>query len=120
MWLKGYVRGGMRQEDEVDSLDRLNSSITSTTNRALKWQDGILKTIYRLADIVAGDRTAVTTPAAHVPAARPDDEDVLIDRVDKLRHLIDHVKDLQRKAELEDQMDASLANSLIRYAQRLQ
>ncbi|KAJ8576561.1 hypothetical protein ON010_g2653 [Phytophthora cinnamomi] len=118
--LKDYVRGGMRQEDEVDSLNLQNSSYTTTAGRIPKWQDGILKTINRLADIVVGGRAPVATPAENVPATRPENEDVLFDRIDKLHHLIDQVKERQRKAELEGQTAAALANSLTLYQQCLQ
>ncbi|KAE8982678.1 hypothetical protein PR003_g17444 [Phytophthora rubi] len=109
--LRDYVRGGMRQEDEVDSLDPQNSSHSTTTGRASKWQDGILKTINRLADIVAGSRNPAAAPvtalAANIPATvQAQDEDMLIDRIGKLHHLIEQVK------EQEGQTDAALANSL--------
>ncbi|KAE9341051.1 hypothetical protein PF008_g10828 [Phytophthora fragariae] len=115
----------MRQEDEVDSLDMQNSSHSTTTGRASKWQDGILKTINRLADIVAGSRNPAAAPvtalAANVPATvQAQDEDMLIDRIGKLHHLIEQVKERQRRLEQEGQTDAALANSLALYQQRLQ
>lgn len=87
------------------------------------------KTINRLADIVAGGRTPaavpvaapVAAPATNVSAAKQaEDEDMLIDRIGKLHHLIEQVKERQRKVEQEGQTDTALANGLALYQQRLQ
>ncbi|KAG3059414.1 hypothetical protein PI125_g25057 [Phytophthora idaei] len=115
--LEEYVRKGMRDEDEVDSLDMKGKRAPSSTR--LKWQDSLLKAINRVVDIAIGDQSTTTTPQPSSSAPRPEEEDTLIDRIGKIHQLFHQVKERQRKANLERHVVSALAKRLALYQQRL-
>ncbi|KAG1684911.1 hypothetical protein DVH05_010177 [Phytophthora capsici] len=119
--LEEYVRGGMREEDEIDSLGLCGGKTKRLTSTSSKWQDGLLKTVNRLADIViGGGQNAAKMPPSEKPIPTSQDEDLLIERIGKLHQLIGQVQERQRKTELDGHVDATLAASLTLYQQRLQ
>ncbi|GMF30861.1 unnamed protein product [Phytophthora fragariaefolia] len=102
--------------DELDSMNLNMVRKTGPESKPAKWQNQIIKTINRVADLIAGGSTS---PASSTQVANPD-ADRHIDRITKLHRLIDHVKERQRKSELARVVDASLSASLDKYQQRLQ
>ncbi|OWY95935.1 hypothetical protein PHMEG_00033924 [Phytophthora megakarya] len=99
--LEEYIRGGMRKEDEIDSLD-LKNDVTARRPRLQK--------------IVVADRSAAASQALDISA---EDGYIQIDRIGKLHRLINQVKERQRRAELERGADGGLATSLVLYQKRL-
>ncbi|ETL49273.1 hypothetical protein L916_01217 [Phytophthora nicotianae] len=113
--LTDFVNGGMYPEDEIDSLEISASRKAAPTNKPAKWQDQVLKTTNRMANLKVGPPTSAAASSASVTQTENKDEDQLIDRIAKFHQLIDQVKQNQRKAELAGENDISLAASLLKY-----
>ncbi|KAE9017753.1 hypothetical protein PR002_g13303 [Phytophthora rubi] len=116
--LEAFVRGGMHEQDEIDSLGL--AALPPPSTKPSKWQDEVLKTVNRIADIFVRAPAVVAPPSIAATTPAPHEEDVLIDRIAKLHQLIDQVKDSQRKSEQSECVDSTLARSISLYQQRLQ
>ncbi|POM62455.1 hypothetical protein PHPALM_28396 [Phytophthora palmivora] len=114
--LAAFVRG----EDEIDSMNLPGSHSDVPANKSAKWQDQVIRTVNRLADIFVGTPVTVSSARTRSTEAERRDEDQLIDRIGKMHLLIEQVKERQRKDALSGTTDPTLAVSLRKYLQRLQ
>ncbi|KAL3666990.1 hypothetical protein V7S43_007935 [Phytophthora oleae] len=86
--LEPFVKGGMRQEDEIDSLSL--STLPPPPVKVAKWQDQVLQTINRMEDIfVKAPITETAVPSKSDATQKPNEEGVLIDHIAKLHQLIE-------------------------------
>ncbi|KUF85475.1 hypothetical protein AM587_10000609 [Phytophthora nicotianae] len=118
--LESYVKGGMHEEDEIDSMNLKRSSKGDRSLRkSTKWQDNILTTFDRIAEVLIGNQSST---AASTKAVTPnaDEEDMLLGRIAKLHQVIFQVKDSLRASVSNGETDVALTNSLGLYTKRLQ
>ncbi|EGZ15962.1 hypothetical protein PHYSODRAFT_316085 [Phytophthora sojae] len=116
--LEAFVRGGMHEQDEIDSLGL--AALPPPSTKPSKWQDQVLKTVNWIADIFVRAPAVVAPPSIAATTPAPHEEDVLIDRIAKLHQLIDQVKESQRKSEQSGYVDSTLVRCIGLYQQRLQ
>ncbi|ETI30522.1 hypothetical protein F443_22353 [Phytophthora nicotianae P1569] len=110
----------MHEEDEIDSMNLKRSSKGDRSLRkSTKWQDNILTTFDRIAEVLIGNQSST---AASTKAVTPnaDEEDMLLGRIAKLHQVIFQVKDSLRASVSNGETDVALTNSLGLYTKRLQ
>ncbi|KAE9063379.1 hypothetical protein PF010_g29013 [Phytophthora fragariae] len=116
--LETFVRGGMHEEDKIDSLSV--TALPPPSTKPSKWQNQVLQTVNRIADFFVKAPTVVNPRSISGRAHAQPEEDVLTDRIARLHQLIDQVKESQRKSEQSGGADPALARSISLYQQRLQ
>lgn len=90
--LESYVKGGMHEEDEIDSMNLKRSSNGDRSSRkSAKWQHNILTTFDRIAEVLIGNQSS-TVASTKAVTPNTDEEDMLLGRIAKLHQVISQVK----------------------------